>query len=482
MNSPIRRVAFVLLAVLGIIVLNLTYLQVVAGPRYRDDLRNPRVAADRSANERGPIVTREGVVLAESTPAPGSPQDFVRSYPEGSLYAHTIGYSSLLFGDSGIEQEYSGDLSSRRDLTISGIIDALLGREQGAEGLRLTLARATQETAAAAMDGQAGAVVAIEPQTGEVLAMYSSPSFDPAVLLGTDPTAGDALNADPGRPLLNRATSETYAPGSVFKIITAAAALEAGAANPDTLFDDPAELQLPGSSAVIRNYDRAPCGDGVEVTLETAFRRSCNTIFGQIGIDVGAGLIGETAGRFGFGQNIPFDLPDTASQYPVEPLLADPAATAQSAIGQRDVRVTPLQMALVAAAIVNDGVVMRPYVVSERFDRELNVVAQESPVELRRAVSPGTAAVLADLMQEAVERGTGTAAAIENVVVGGKTGTAQVPGGAPHAWFVGFAQADGRSIAVAVVVENGGAQGEAATGGTVAAPIARRVMEAWLAG
>ena len=471
-----------LLAVLGMLVLNLTYVQVVAGPRYRDDLRNPRVAADRSATERGPIITREGVVLARSTPDPASAQDFVRTYPEGELYAHAVGYSSLLFGDTGLEQEYGRDLASSRDLTISGIIDAVLGREEGAQGIRLTLSRAAQEAAADALGGQVGAVAAIEPRTGEVLALYSSPSFDPARLLGTDPTGGDALAADPDRPLRNRAIGQILVPGSAFKIVTAAAALESGAANPDTRYPDPLELTLPGSTAVIRNADRGVCEDGTSASLATAFRRSCNTVFGRIGIDVGAAVIGATAGAFGFGDELPFDLPVVASVFPTDDLQGDAAATAQSAIGQRDVQATPLQMALVAAAIANDGVVMRPYLVSERFDRDLNILSQEQPIDLRRAISPGTAAVLTDLMRSVVDSGTGRAAAIEGAVVGGKTGTAQVPGAAPHAWFTGFAISDEAAIAVAVVVENGGAAGADATGGTVAAPIARAVMKAWLDG
>jgi peptidoglycan glycosyltransferase len=481
-NGPIRRIAFVLLAVLGMLVLNLTYLQVVAGPRYRDDLRNPRVAADRSATERGPIVTREGVVLAQSTPDPNSALDFVRLYPEGELYAHPVGYSSLLFGDTGLEREYGRVLSSNRDLTMSGIIDAILGRGEGAEGIRLTLSRAAQEAAAGALGSQKGAVVAIEPRTGEVLALYSSPAFDPAVLLGTDPTAGDELAADEDQPLLNRALDQVLVPGSAFKIITAAAALESGAANPDTRYDDPAALALPGSTAVIRNADRGPCEDGVSVTLATAFRRSCNTVFGQIGIDIGAEVIGETAEAFGFGDDLPFDLPVVASVFPTGSLVGDPAATAQSAIGQRDVQATPLQMALLSAAVANGGVIMRPYLVSERFDRDLNITSQEQPVELQRAISPGTAAVLTGLMQDVVEQGTGRAAAIPGALVGGKTGTAEVPGGLPHAWFTGFAAADDAAIAVAVVVENGGAAGAEGTGGTVAAPIARAVMRAWLEG
>ncbi len=480
MNTPIRRLAFVLLAVLGLIVLDLTYLQVIAGPRYRDDLRNPRLAASRSSTERGPIVSREGIVLAESTAEPGSGQTFVRSYPEGPAYAHTVGYTSLLFGNSGLERQYAGELSSDSDLTISGIIDTLLGREQGAQGIRLTLSHPLQQTAQQTLGDQTGAVVAIEPSTGEVLALYSSPSFDPGVLLGESPIAGDALAADPGVPLLNRSIDQILAPGSAFKVITAAAALESGAANPDTLYSDPLELQLPGSTAVIRNADRGPCAEGTEVALATAFRLSCNTVFGQIGIDVGAEAIGSTAEAFGFNSEIPFDLDVVPSVFPTGSLIEDPPATAQSAIGQRDVQATPLQLAMVAATVANGGVVVRPYLVSERFDRDLNILSQTNPVELRRAVSPGTAAVLAELMEAVVESGTGQAARIEGVSVGGKTGTAEIPGEAPHAWFIGFAQSEERSVAVAVVVENGGNAGQAATGGTVAAPIARAVMQAWI--
>ncbi len=481
MNTPIRRLAFVLLAVFGIIVLDLTYLQVVAGPRYRDDVRNPRLAASRSSTERGPIVTREGVVVAESTADPGSAQEFVRSYPEGPLYAHAVGYSSLLFGNAALEQEYSRTLSSDSDLTISGIIDALLGREQGAQGIRLTLSHSVQQVARDALAGQTGAVVAIEPSTGEVLALYSSPSFDPSDLLGDSPVGGDALTADPAEPLRDRTTDQILAPGSAFKIVTAAAALERGVANPDTRYPDPVELELPGSSAVIRNADRGPCADGVEVAFATAFRRSCNTVFGQIGMDVGAEGLGEIADAFGFNGEVPFDLPVVASAFATATLLGDAPATAQSAIGQRDVQATPLQMAIVAAAVANDGVVMRPYLVSESFDRDLTILAQTSPLELRRAVSPGTASVLTDLMHDAVESGTGRAARIDGVFVAGKTGTAEVPGSAPHAWFAGFGTSESQAIAVAVVVEDGGAAGAAGTGGSVAAPIARRVIAAWLA-
>jgi len=447
---------------------------VIAGPRYRDDLRNPRLAASRSSTERGPIVSREGIVLAESTAETGSVQTFVRSYPEGPLYAHAVGYTSLLFGNTGLEKEYSRDLSSDSDLTMSGIIDAVLGREQGAQGIRLTMAQTVQQSAQRALTGRTGAVVAIEPTSGEVLALSSSPSSDPAVLLGKSAVAGDAQAADPTTPLRDRAVDQILAPGSAFKVITTAAALESGAANPDSSYADPIALELPGSTAVIRNADRGPCADGTEVSLATAFRRSCNTVFGQIGMDIGAETIGRMAEAFGFNAEIPFDLPVVPSAFPTASLIGDPPATAQSAIGQRDVQATPLQMAMIAATVANDGVVMRPYLVSEWFDRDLNILSQANPVELRRAVSPGTAAVLTELMTEVVEAGTGQAARIDGAVVGGKTGTAEIPGAEPHAWFIGFATVGDRSIAVAVVVENGG------SGGTVAAPIAREVMQAWL--
>lgn len=480
MNSPIRRLALVLLALFGLLVLHLTYVQVVAGPDYRDDRRNPRIAASRSSSERGPIISREGVVLAESISDPNSTQSYLRHYPEAELYAHVVGYSSQLFAEAGLEAVEDAELRSDRDLTITGLIDDILGRDAGAKGIRLTLSQPVQEAAQQQLAGQAGAIVAMEPTTGEILAMFSSPSFDPALLLGESPTAGDGLTLDETQPLTNRAIQTPLAPGSVFKVVTAAAALESGLANPDTMFPDVPELQLPGSTAVIRNADRGPCEGGSEVDLATAFTRSCNTIFGQLGIDLGAETIGEMAAAFGFDRIVSFELPTVESTFPVDSLIGDPAATAQSAIGQRDVRATPLQMAVVAAAAANGGLVMQPYVISEEFDRDLNILEQFQPVEVRRALSPGTAAALARMMENAVNDGTGRRAAVAGATVGGKTGTAEVPGESPHAWFAGYAIGEERQIAVAVVVENGGRADADATGGSVAAPMAAEVMRTWL--
>lgn len=477
MNRAVRHVAIAVLAMLGILALNVTYLQVVAASEYRGDPRNPRLAADRASTERGPIVTREGLLVAESTRVPGSALTFARNYPTEDLFAHVVGYSTLLFGDAGVERTRARALRSGTDLTISGIIDTLLGREREPQGVRLTLSGPVQQAAADALGNQTGAVVALDPGTGEILALYSSPAFDPNVLLGGSPIAGDALAADPDEPLRNRAIGERFAPGSSFKLITSAAALEAGLASPDTEFSDVVEFPLPGSTAVIRNADRQACDDGDTVTLAIAFARSCNTVFGEIGAILGGNVLAETAEAFGFNRPADFELAAAESVSPVE---ADAAAAAQAAIGQRNVQATVLQMAMVAGAIANEGRLMFPHVVSETFDKDLTITSSFQPIEIRRAVSPGTAATLRRMMEQAVESGTGRAASITDAAVGGKTGTAQVPGQNPHLWFVGYAEMEGNSIAVAVLVENGGNAGPNGTGGTVAAPIAREVMEAWL--
>jgi peptidoglycan glycosyltransferase len=329
-------------------------------------------------------------------------------------------------------------------------------------------------------------VVAIDPDTGAVLAMVSSPSYDPAVLQGRNAgPAGNILEADPNEPLRNRAIDATYAPGSTFKIITAAAALEAGLAGGGTTFDDPVELSLPGSTATIRNYHGEVCANGESVSLTQAFVRSCNTTFAALGMQVGATDLVATAEQFGFNQPIPFDLEVLLSVIPgADTFVNDLPGVAQSAIGQRDVRATPLQMALVGAAVANEGEIMEPYLVQQVFNSEGQVQSEAAPEVWRRAVSPATAAALTDLMEKAVAAGTGFRAQIEGVTVAGKTGTAEVPDSAPSVWFVGFGPTEtgvegGGRIVVAVVVEDGGAAGEEGTGGSVAAPIARAVMEAF---
>lgn len=482
MNRSLRTAAYALLGAFVVLMVSVTYIQAVKGPDYRDDPRNPRYVASLTGRERGPIVTSDGTLVAVSEPSTDDPTLFVRSYPEGEAYAHVVGYTSVLFGSTGIEAARSDDLVSDRDATISGVLNGLLGGDTRPRGVRLAIDDALQQAAIEALGGQTGSVVALDPTTGEVLAMVSLPSYDPNTLVGGDAApAGAALEGDPDEPLRNRATDETYPPGSSFKVVTTASGLDAGAASPSTEFDDPVELPLPGSSATIANADGEVCDDGRTVTLGVAFVRSCNTVFAQLGIDVGGATLAATAEGFGFNQEIPFDLPLLTSAFPPGSELAtNPAATAQNAIGQRDVQATPLLMAMAAAAVANGGTVMQPYVVSEIFTSDGQIESTVEPSVWGRAMSPATASVIGDLMEQAVVSGTGRRAAVPGVRIAGKTGTAEVTGAAPHAWFIGYGPVepdeDERSIALAVVVESGGDFGESATGGTVAAPIAQQVF------
>ncbi|MDH3500678.1 MAG: penicillin-binding transpeptidase domain-containing protein, partial [Acidimicrobiia bacterium] len=301
MNGPVRQLAIALFVGFTLLIGAATWHQVIVGPEYRDDARNLRLVAGRTGRERGTIVTADGVVVARSVADPEDPRVFRRQYPEGDLYAHVVGYSTLLFGSTGIEKTRASDLVSNRDATISGVIRAILGGDVRPKGLGLTINHELEQIAAEALGDQRGAVVAIDPRTGAILAMVSAPSFDPNELLGGDATdAGDAVAADRDTPLLNRAIGETYPPGSTFKIITTAAALETGVAGPGTEFDDPVALELPGSTAVIRNFSRGPCLNGDTVTLAQAFVRSCNTTFAALGLEVGARDLVDTAEDFGF--------------------------------------------------------------------------------------------------------------------------------------------------------------------------------------
>ncbi len=364
---------------------------------------------------------------------------------------------------------------------MSDVLAAALGRDLRPQSVRLTIDAGLQATLREALGDQPGAVVALDPTSGAVLAYVSSPTFDPNELTGTDPTLGDAIEAAPGDPLLDRVTGASYPPGSTFKLIVAAAAIESGQAVPSTEFPDPVEVALPGSTETIQNSTRGFCNNGESATLARAVRSSCNTIFAQLGLDLGAGAVEAQAAAFGFGRDIPFEWNVLDSVFPSPGSFEfDQAALAQSAIGQRDVQATPLQMALVAAGIANGGTIMRPHLVESLFDADGETLDQVDPIPWQNATSPATALLLAEMMEGVVASGTGTRAAVPGVRVAGKTGTAENDNGPPHAWFIGFAPLDGPRIALAVLVEAGGDAGEAASGGSVAAPIARTAFEYWL--
>ncbi len=481
MNGPIRRLALGMFVAFTVLLGAVTWIQAAAADTYRNDPRNTRQAIAQSGKERGVIVASDGTVLAESVPDQNDPRRFVRTYPQGEVFAHVIGYTSRTVGDSGLEATYVDELRSRRDLTFSDLISAILGRDLRPRSLRLTIDAGLQKEAFDQLGDRAGAVVALDPATGAILALVSTPSFDPSSLDGPDAAQNwDDLLADPSEPLADRATRELYPPGSTFKTVVAAAALDVGVATPESTFDDVAEFSLPGSTATISNFGGELCADGTQVTLMYAFIHSCNTIFADLSIQVGAEDIGVVAEGMGFNTDLEFPWSVARSAFPTETLVDDPAALAQSGIGERDVRATPLQMAMVAATVANNGTVMQPYLLDQMFDADGNAITETQAQELGQAVEPQTAVTVAQMMERVVTEGTGTAATVPGVRVAGKTGTASAPGGASYPWFIGFAPIDSPSIAIAVVFEPQAETGESDTGGRVAAPVAGHLISYWL--
>ena len=481
MNGPIRRVAIGVFVCMSLLLAGVTWYQVVRADELRDDQRNPRPLLLERGKERGLIVTADGTILARSIEDPEDPRSFVREYPEGPYFAHLVGYSSFLVGSSGLEGAYAPDLRSRRDLTISDLVAALLGRDLRPNSIEVTTDTDLQRAALDALGSNRGAVVALDPATGAVLASVSSPSFDPSLLLGNDAAEQfDILLDDPTRPLLDRGTREIYPPGSTFKTVVAAAALDTGKAEPGTTFEDPVEFQLPGSNATISNANGRPCNDGQTATLFEAFVRSCNTIFADLSIQLGAVDIGITADALGFNQDIDYEWEIPQAVWNTEELAQDAAALGQSGIGERDVRATPLHMAMVAAAVANDGVAVTPHAVSRVFDPDGSTAEESEVSELGRAMSSETAVILTQMMERVVTEGTGRAAAVPGVRVAGKTGTSTGSEDFPNPWFIGFAPVDDPTIAIAVLIEGSETSGESASGGSVAAPIASRLFEVWL--
>lgn len=481
MNAPLRRVAAFGALLLLALVANLTYLQVVRAQDYADRAGNLRQTLAEYDRERGPILDgQREVALSVAT---DDQLKYLRTYPEGALYAPISGYYSIVYGATGLEKAENGILAGTDDrLIVDRLSQLLAGREPQGGTVAITTVHRAQRAAFDALQGRKGAVLAIDPSTGAILAMVSTPSYDPARLSAHDRaeivTAYDALSTDPDQPLLNRSIAQIYPPGSTFKVVTAAAALESGEYTPDTVIAAPKQYRYPNSTAVLKNFGGAACSPTGRMTLEDALRVSCNTAFAILGVKLGDDALREQAEAFGF--NSTFDTPMTSAES-VFPRSMDAAQTAQAAIGQFDVRATPLQMAQVAAAIGNAGTYFEPYLVNRTLAPDLSVLDQTQPEVRGSAVSPQVAAWLRDMMVSVVSGGTGTRAQIAGVQVAGKTGTAeQAPGRPDHAWFMGFAPARDPEVAVAVVVEDGGGDGEG-TGGRVAAPIARSVIQAVLA-
>ncbi|MEH3077998.1 MAG: penicillin-binding transpeptidase domain-containing protein [Quadrisphaera sp.] len=483
MNAPLRRLAVVVTAMFTALMVAATWVQFVDAGSLRADPRNSRTLYDQLGRERGPITTADGTVIAESV-AKDDRYRYQRTYPEGELYSAVTGTYSVTTGPSGLERAEDGYLSGTSDkLFYRRISDLLTGTQPGGAVVETTLRDAVQKAAADGLGDQQGAVVALDPKTGDVLALYSSPGWDPNALADHDTSAAAAARKEltdaDGDPLVSKATAESYPPGSTFKLVTTAAALESGKYTADSVLDGPAELTLPQTTATLANDDDRPCGTDGRTSLADALRVSCNTAYANLGLALGQDALREQAEKFGFDSS--FDIPTrvAASRFPTD---LNPPQLAQSSIGQFDVSATPMQMAMVAAAIANGGVVMQPNLVRTVRGRDLAVLDAPRPVDRGRAVSEQTASSLTAMMEGVVQSGTGRRAQIPGVSVAGKTGTAQNrEGAAPHAWFTAFAPADDPKVAVAVFVESGGSAAQEASGGSVAAPIAKSVIQAALA-
>jgi penicillin-binding protein A len=487
MNAQIRRFAGVMLAVFLVLLANLFYYQFIRADALANDNRNARTIIKEYSIERGRMVVgsgRDEVVVAESV-ATDDALKYLRRYPQGRRYSFVTGFYSFVFGRDLAEQAFNEYLIGQAPEQFAQNIQQLLTAEDQPGGtLQLTIDPATQAAAAEALGERKGAVVALEPSTGAVLALTSFPRYDPNPLSSHDTArinqAWRQLEADPDMPRLNRSASQLYPPGSTFKVITSAAYLANGG-SPDDGLENATEYTPPQTRRAIPNFGGGTClGNKQPITLAEALQVSCNTVFARLGNELGTAKLVGMAERFGLNAESPYQLPAATSSIPSE---LDPPAQAQSAIGQRDVQASPLQMATIAATIANGGARMAPRVVDSVKSVDGALVKRFPPEKVNEPVSAQVADQLKAMMVNVVENGTGQNAQIEGIEVGGKTGTAQRGAGqAPHAWFIGFGSSGDRRIAVAVIIEAGGDLGSEATGGQLSAPIARSVIQAYLGG
>ncbi len=484
MNSQIRVLGIVMIVLFSALFVQVNNLQIFSANRLNTHPANTRAVVRDFNQPRGSIQTSDGVVIAESVPTPGDQFERLRQYPQPELFAHLTGYFSFTYGTEGVERTYNEVLTGRsKKVTLDNIGDLLLETDSTAN-VTLTVSSEVQQVATDGLAGRKGAVVAIDPRNGAILAAADSPSYDPNPLSAHDQktvrTAWDSLNADSDKPLLPRFYRERYFPGSSFKVVTAATGLATGEATlTQPAYPQLSQLDLPGSGQPLRNFGGGTCGG----TLPQIMRVSCNTAFAQLGLDIGGPKMSAGADGFGFNKTPPIDLPSAAqSLFPdASAFVRDQPALAKSAIGQQDVAATPMQMALVASAIANGGVIMTPHVMKEVTDSKAEVIDTYSPKPWLTAVTARVAEETKSMMVGVVESGSGTRAQIDGVTVAGKTGTAQTGLDSSHVWFVAFAPAEAPTVAVAVMLENQSSDSET-TGGALAAPIARSVIQAVLGG
>ncbi len=483
MNRQIVKLYGLVVVLFAVLIGFTSYWAVFDAQALKQKQANKRPLFEQQRIERGRILAADGTVLARSVrKGSGDSLRYVRRYPEGSLFAHPIGYSFMRYGDSELERFHNSELVGEGS-EFASILDELLGRQQRGNDVVTSIDAEAQRVALAGLQRAGyGAVVAIEPASGRVRALASNPSYDPNRIPFDLPRLSDN---EVEKPLLNRGTMGLYPPGSTFKVVTAAAGLDSGEISAETTIDAPGTIEVQGRP--LSNSDGSSYGS---IALETALTNSVNTWFAQLGERLGAETLFEYMDRFGFGSVPPIDLPEgevnRSGVYFEEELLGpdDPVDVARIAFGQERLLATPLQMAMVASAVANGGSLMRPQIWSRVVDPDGRTVDRLDPSQYSRPIDAEAAAQLTEGMEGVVREGTGRAAAISGVTVAGKTGTAETPGsescspGAEkQAWFIGFAPSEDPQVAIAVSIEC-----TAEFGGSVAAPIFREVAETILGG
>ncbi|GGN03743.1 peptidoglycan D,D-transpeptidase FtsI family protein [Streptomyces fuscichromogenes] len=488
MNKPLRRIAIFC----GLLVLTLllrdNWLQYVKADSLREDTLNRRVTIARYSTPRGDIIVDGDPVTGSTASGSAGLNDlkYKRTYKNGAMWAPVTGYASQAFGANQLESLEDGILTGNDDrLFFRNTLDMITGKQKSGGNVVTTLNSAAQSAAYNGLkkQGGKGAVVALDPSTGKILALASYPSYDPSVFAGNsndDAAAWKKLQKkyDPNDPMLNRALRETYPPGSTFKVVTASAALENGLyKSADEATNSPLPYVMPGTTTELKNEGNIPCKNA---TMRVALRVSCNTVFGKIGADLGNDKMLAEAKKFGFDSEQFTPVRSSASVFSDN---MNQSQTALSSIGQYNTAATPLQMAMVASAVANDGKLMKPYMIDKLQSSNLDTISQTEPEEMSQPLSSANAQILQSMMETVVKDGTGKNAQINGVTVGGKTGTAQhgvENSENPYAWFISYAKLpDGsKPVAVAVVIEDDQANRDDISGGGLAAPIAKSVMEA----
>ena len=491
MNKPIRNLAVACLVLFAALLLNVNYVQFVEADSLNSKNGNRRVIDEEFSRDRGSILV-DGDPVAESVKS-GDQYEYQRKYGDAKLYAPLTGFFSYIYGGASIERSQNAVLSgSDNRLFVNRVVDLLSNAQPKGGSVELTINSDAQKTAASGLEALGkntkGAVVALDPRTGAILASVTQPSYDPNRLASHDLNKVEAawkeLTGDKDQPMINRGTQQILPPGSTFKLVTAAAALKNLGLKPSSKVKGGTTLDFGGraGSYTLGNENGGNCG-GNSITLEQALNVSCNVSFGSLADKIGQDKLDAQAKLFGFGQDYLEGLPGSSSRFTADGTKLDVAQLAQSGIGQYEVATSPLQMAMVAAGIANDGVVMKPYVVKTVREPNLQVLekAQPEAISDTPALSPTEAAQLRQMMVSTVERGTATSARISGVEVGAKTGTAQsTEDRPPYAWFVALAPADKPTVAVAVLVESSDTARNEIAGGRLAGPIARSVIEAVL--